>query len=131
MIASWLCSVATIFCISGPAVAIDGDTIVVNDSGTRYHVRLWGIDAEESYEPNGPAARKELRMILDKGPVLCKPRAMSHRRVVARCFIEGRDIAALLVERGRVLDCARYSDGFYRQWEPDWARPLLLQKPYC
>jgi endonuclease YncB( thermonuclease family) len=44
---------------------------------------------------------------------------------------DGQDIARVLITQGFALDCARYSGGRYRKYEPVGIRDRLAQKPYC
>jgi len=120
--------VTTIYPITGPARTHDGDTIVIGTT----HIRLQGVDAEELTEPNGFKARDEMRAIIGSKTITCYPEGKSYDRVVATCFTQdGTDIGAELIRRGMALDCARYSHGKYRAYEPVGARQRLIQKAYC
>jgi micrococcal nuclease len=126
------CTILGLWCsISGPATAIDGDTLDIR--GTR--VRLWGIDAPELYEPGGDRAQSWLRNMVHGFMVTCyNTGERSHSRWVARCYLGDfmkADLAESLVRNGRALDCARYSSGYYRKFEPATARHQITQKPYC
>ena len=113
---------------NGPARVIDGDTIIVEN----YHVRLMGVDAEESNEPNGPAAKSYLENLLHNQIVHCQWNGeKSYHRYVAVCRTAAGDIAAQLVYFGLALDCRRFSNGKYRHLEPNGIRTVLRQKPYC
>jgi endonuclease YncB( thermonuclease family) len=108
----------------------DGDTLRLEGVS----VRLFGIDAEELSEPHGYSARDALRAIVAKTThVRCELTGdTSYDRRVAICYTaSGQDIGELMVRGGHVLDCARYSDGKYRQFEPMAIRNTLIQKPYC
>lgn len=137
-----LCTFLGIWCavLSGPAVAIDGDTLIVR--GT--HVRLWGIDAEELHEMHGYDAKNALAELIRGREVDCHDSGQrSYGRVVARCLVPftlngdrgpidiSRDLGQLMVNQGYALDCARYSGSAYRSAEPLGARVRLKQKPYC
>lgn len=114
--------------ISGPAYSLDGDTLVVNS----YHIRLHGIDAEELHEPNGQVSREALARIISGHSITCHlTGSVSYNRKVGSCFIGQVDIAELMVRYGFALDCARYSRGKYRSFEPAGIRLRLLAKPYC
>lgn len=125
------CLIATVLCsLQGHPHVVDGDTLRFG----KQSVRLHGIDAEERNEPHGPRATEGLRRIISATrEVKCQPTGdTTYNRVVARCYTaEGFDVAQLLVYQGLVLDCARYSGGRYRQYEPPEARRILIQKPYC
>lgn len=128
---NWICAWLALSClpgvILGPATAVDGDTLTIG----RQAIRLEGLDAEESFEPNGPRAAAALAALLQGQTVLCHPAAASYHRLVAQCFVHGHDLAAAMVALGAALDCAHYSHGKYRSLEPPGARARLLQKGYC
>lgn len=120
-----LCSV-----LQGQPTVIDGDTLRFG----RETVRIFGIDAEELNETNGPRAREGLQSVVaESGYIRCqKTGDTTHGRSVARCYVSiGHDVAAIMVSRGLVLDCARYSGGVYRRFEPVGVRSRLIQKRYC
>jgi endonuclease YncB( thermonuclease family) len=114
--------------ISGQAFTLDGDTIVVEG----IHVRLHGIDAEELNEPNGLKAKAMMKFIIGQDEVTCKLNGeKSYDRYVGTCYVKGIDLGIAMVAAGYALDCAHYSHGVYRQFEPSDARKHLIQKPYC
>ena len=54
--------------VSGTVIrVIDGDTLRVSIEGFEMPVRLWGIDALEMDQPNGPKAREKLEALVPKG----------------------------------------------------------------
>lgn len=121
--------------ISGPAYAIDGDTIIVLDSArhfTTLRVRLHGIDAEELSEPHGYQAKVSLQQII-QGGVGCKLTGeVSYNRHIGTCYNQdGLDVGAEMVRLGFALDCAHYSGGQYKPLEPSGIHSKLIQKPYC
>ena len=106
--------------LSGPAVAIDGDTLAIG----RARVRLCGIDAPERREPGGREARAFLGGLIHGRRVRCEPVGTgtpcdgrspprSKGRVVAQCFVGRRDIARVLVQSGHARDWPRFSGGAY------------------
>ena len=107
--------------IEGPADhVIDGDGLVVD--GTE--IRLCGIDAPEARRPGGPEATVRLRELVEGRMVRCvrvgegsvcdgRSRETSYDRVVATCFVGGRDLAADLVRGGYARDWPRFSGGAY------------------
>lgn len=108
---------------------MDGDTLAVQG----YHVRLHGIDAEELSEPNGLKAKAMMKYIISGMDVTCDlTGGRSYDRVIGVCKTQAfEDIGAEMVRLGYALDCAHYSGGYYRQFEPSDARKHLIQKPYC
>jgi micrococcal nuclease len=114
--------------ISGVAQVTDGDTIRVSD----HRIRIQGLDAEELNEPHGPAARSAMVAIVSGHEVTCIPDGTrSYNRVVATCYVGKLDVAIAMVAGGWALDCARYSRGRYREFEPEGVRATLIQKGYC
>jgi endonuclease YncB( thermonuclease family) len=106
--------------IIGKASIIDGDTIEIH--GQR--IRLWGIDAPESSQlcrnnnsdlyRCGAEAANRLSSFTAGKVVNCAPVGHdSYRRTVARCSINGVDIAEWLVRNGLALDWPRYSHSRY------------------
>lgn len=105
----------------------DGDSFVLG----RQEIRLWGIDAVELHQfcdksgeeyPCGRQAREFLvRLIDDPAKLECeeKPRSGKETRTVARCFIEGEDVAGLMVQSGWAIDYSYFSHGFYKKAEDE------------
>lgn len=114
--------------ICGSPIAVDGDTLRFG----KQYVRLWGVDAEEMNERNGPRARTILRGIIDGRQVKCKVVTIdNYGRSVGRCTVGPIDINREVVARGGALDCKRYSGGAFASVEPSTSRTKLSQKPYC
>lgn len=114
--------------VSGQALVLDGDTIMVE--GIR--VRLIGIDAEELIEPHGLDAKRHMQVLVNGSTIICKLTGeRSYERYIGRCYRNSDDLAVAMVSQGKALDCAHYSHGEYRKYEPANARSYLIQKPYC
>lgn len=102
--------------LTGPAKVIDGDTIEINSK----RVRLWGIDAFEHNQNCGPlqcgrAAANYLSQLTQGKTVECHEHGSpSYGRVVAQCFVVGRDIGSAMVASGWALDWPKYSKAKYR-----------------
>jgi endonuclease YncB( thermonuclease family) len=99
---------------------IDGDTLFVG----RLKYRLCGIDAPERGQPGSQAATDHLRYLTKGRTIACKPvgegtpcdgrsERKSHDRIVAQCFVDGKDIAAEMVRSGHAKDWPRFSGGHY------------------
>ena len=116
--------VALLAFVSFPAHAetvhvIDGDGLRINGQT----VRLWGIDAPELRQTcqqggKGYACGELARDALQRavGGSLPRCEAVStdrYGRTVARCFVAGRDLAAVMVADGWAVDWPRYSRGAY------------------
>lgn len=104
----------------GSARVSDGDSLVVN--GQR--IRLEGVDAPELQQtctrdgaeyPCGQRAREALVKLIGSREVSCESNGEDrYGRILARCVIDERDLAALLVEQGWAV---AYGD--YRREEAD------------
>lgn len=111
--------------IAGPALPLDGDTLLIGD----VKIRLWGIDAPEmSNWPWGAFARAELDIWTRASTITCEARGRSHDRVVARCTtrIQGHDgpeidLGEKLIRSGLAVEHRSFSRGAYRTAE-DFAR---------
>ncbi|GAB4228023.1 MAG: thermonuclease family protein [Methyloligellaceae bacterium] len=110
-----------------PAVA-DGDTFTLCagvGAGERCEqIRLCGIDAPERGDALSAEATQAMRQLTSSATVTCRPvgegtvcdgrsRRRNGNRLVAQCFVSGRDIAAELVRQGLACDWVRFSGGHY------------------
>ncbi|MFT4784358.1 MAG: endonuclease YncB(thermonuclease family) [Paracoccaceae bacterium] len=104
--------------VTGPVSVTDGDTLRV--AGDR--VRLYGVDAPEADQTCwrdgvswacGLWATRQLREQIAGRIVTCDVIGTDrYDRLVAKCFVDGRDIAVDLVRRGVVTAYARYSQDY-------------------
>lgn len=104
--------------LSGPAEAIDGDTLVM--AGER--IRLFGIDAPErtqTCDRKGAAwacggdARALLAEMVDGRIVECTPRDRDDfGRVVAACRVGVSDLGGIMVREGLAIAFTRYSQDY-------------------
>ena len=102
--------------IAGGAVAIDGDTLVMD--GRR--IRLRGMDAPELAQTCrrdaqvwrcGEEARAALRALIANRTVDCAPKGRDrYERVLAICGVDGTDVGAELVRRGLAVSFGAYLD---------------------
>ncbi len=118
--------------VSGPACVTDGDTLVVN--GKRRHtgcvggtrVRLFGIDAPELKQkckhPSGRdllcgrAAASFLLQHVSGRTVECKGNSVDrYGRLIATCFIDGKNLNALMVGEGWALAYRAHSGKYVPQ----------------
>ena len=93
----------------------DGDTLWVKPlaGGTYRKLRLEGVDAPESCQEGGPAAREALaRRVLDQTVVVRERRRDDYGRALVRLTVRDDDVAAWLVREGWAWSYRwRHSDG--------------------
>jgi len=89
---------------------IDGDTFRCDSS---LRIRLWGVDAPERHEAQGPASTRALAELMRDQTLVCQRKGASYNRTVAQCWIGDRDVAAEMVRLGAAADDPRYSRGHY------------------
>ena len=96
------------------ARVIDGDTLEVD--GTIY--RLNGIDAPEHGQrcgdwACGQDATNALAELVEGRDVDCTPITTDgYGRVIATCFVEGRDVGADMIDKGLAWAFLKYSDAY-------------------
>lgn len=99
----------------------DGDTFVIGNQP----IRLCGIDAPERKTNAGKKATRFITQAIKGKALRCTPvgegtvcdgrsRRTNHDRIVAQCFVQGRDIAEMLVRAGHACDWPKFSGGAYR-----------------
>lgn len=107
--------------LAGDLFVRDGDSFVLNGQ----EIRLWGIDAPEYHQscyqgsksvPCGKYARQRLENLLKDEKLSCaRVNTDRYKRTVARCYVRGQDVAALMVGSGFAFDYTRYSRGAYSE----------------
>lgn len=118
-LAAMLCAVpAAANPISSPAMAVDGDTLILTD----LVVRLHGIDAVEGRQTCkrgaetwacGEEAKTALAGRVQGEIVECTPRSIDqYRRTVATCTVNGFDLAENLVRSGLAVALPDFSDAY-------------------
>ncbi len=88
-------------------VAVDGDTIYLGEE----KVRIVDLDAPETYRARcdserqrGHAATAYLRRLLASGTVTIRRQGRDrYRRTLARVYIDGRDVAGLMIRAGHAV----------------------------
>lgn len=103
---------------SGPATAIDGDTMVM--AGER--IRLFGIDAPEGLQTCnrkgtiwacGSDAKALLAQMVSGRTVECTQRDRDdYGRIVASCRTGERDLAGVMVREGLAIALPRFTDAY-------------------
>lgn len=104
---------------------IDGDTLQLGVE----RIRLWGIDAPELHQKCylqekeihcGQASKVALMSIIQSGSLICSIKDIDrYKRMVSQCFVDGKDVAGLLVLSGWALDYPQYSKGFYNDYQAE------------
>lgn len=99
----------------------DGDTFLIGNQP----IRLCGIDAPERDTHAGRQATAYLKRLTQGKALRCVPvnegtvcdgrsKRTSYDRIVAQCFVQGRDLAEMLVRDRHACDWPRFSGGAYR-----------------
>jgi len=94
------------------ALAIDGDTLRADEM----RIRLWGIDAPEMSEVQGPRSKAVLQNIVDRaGQLTCYEMGRDrYGRIVARCVgPQGYDIGCTMIAARAAEEWQAYSRGYY------------------
>jgi micrococcal nuclease len=92
----------------------DGDTIELGEMA----IRLQGLAAPEWSEPGGVEARTAMVDLVQGRTVRCElDGSRTYDRCAGICYLDGQDIAAVLVQQGLARDCPRYSGGRYQRAE--------------
>ena len=100
--------------LTGPARVVDGDTMRVDGIA----VRLFGIDAPELAQlcggaSCGVAARAALRRLTYAKTVTCVEETRDrYKRIVARCVVDGLDLAAAMTRAGHALAYRQYGSAY-------------------
>ncbi len=126
----------------------DGDSFIIHGR----KVRLWGIDAPEYYQncrdatgkayPCGKHSRQFFENLAASRAVSCDIMRAAKResRIVAKCFLDGTDIAGEIVKAGHAIDYTYFSDEFYKSeeraaklaksglWQGDFIEPYQWRK---
>lgn len=103
--------------LAGDLFVRDGDSFLLKGQ----EIRLWGIDAPEYYQscyqdaksvPCGKYARQKLENLMKGEEISCeRVNTDRYKRTVARCYVRGEDVGALMVGSGFAFDYSRYSHG--------------------
>lgn len=92
----------------------DGDTIEIGDEV----FRLAGITAPARSDSEGNDATIFMKGLVLAKEVDCEPTGdRSDDRILAVCFIDGKDIGEAIIEAGLARDCPRHSNGRYEDAE--------------
>ena len=90
---------------------IDGDTADIRLESGMIRIRLHAIDAPESGQPNGKAAKSALSQLIFGKAVEVEPFEQDrYDRLVARVWLDGHDINAAMIKSGNAWAYRRYAD---------------------
>ena len=106
----------------------DGDTIEVG----KIPIRLNGVSAPELHEYLGDKSKKFMTNMIIGRHLKCElSGAKTYDRYVGTCYMEEQDIGKILIDHGLALDCPRYSNGRYNQFEKKEAKKNIKLPTYC
>ena len=137
----WLFLIVVASGVMFPAYAIDptvltGTVIKVRDGDTievgKVPIRLNGVSAPELSEPLGSKS-KEFMLDLVMGKQLrCElSGGKTHDRFVGTCYLDEQDIGSVVIANGLALDCPRYSEGRYAEYEVKGITEKIKLPRYC
>jgi endonuclease YncB( thermonuclease family) len=90
---------------------VDGDTADVRLQSGMIRVRLHAVDAPERDQPHGAASKQALSKLVYGRDVSVQPIEQDrYDRLVARLWLDGRDVNAELVKLGAAWVYRRYAD---------------------
>ena len=115
--------------LTGTVIKVrDGDTIEVG----KVPIRLNGVSAPELSEPLGPKS-KEFMLDLVMGKRLrCElSGGKTHDRFVGTCYLDEQDIGAVVIANGLALDCPRYSERRYAEYQVKGITEKRKLPRYC
>jgi micrococcal nuclease len=106
----------------------DGDTIEVEN----IPIRLNGVSAPELDEPLGQASKTYMQELVLNKSVYCELNGeKTYDRFVGICYLNNKDIGISVIEAGLAIDCPRYSNGMYAEYETLEARQVIKLPKYC
>ncbi len=90
----------------------DGDTFKVENH--KWAVRVWGIDAPERDTNEGKTARVFVTNLIKNKMVRCEIVVVDkYKRTVATCYLNGQDIAPIILDAGHAIEYCSFSRGYY------------------
>ena len=106
----------------------DGDTIEVG----KIPIRLNGVSAPELHELLGNESKQFMNNMIVGKHLTCELSGeRTYDRYVGTCYMEEQDIGEILINNGLALDCPRYSNGRYAQFEKKKAQKNIELPTYC
>ena len=90
---------------------VDGDTADIRLDSGMIRIRLHAIDAPESGQPHGKAAKAALSQLIFGKAVEVEPFEQDrYDRLVARVWLGGQDVNAAMIKTGHAWTYRRYAD---------------------
>jgi endonuclease YncB( thermonuclease family) len=90
---------------------VDGDTADIRLESGMIRIRLHAIDAPESGQPDGKAAKAALSQLIFGKAVEVEPFEQDrYDRLVARLWLDGVDVNAAMIKSGNAWTYRRYAD---------------------
>jgi endonuclease YncB( thermonuclease family) len=130
----------------GQARAVDGDSLKLNGKS----IRLFGIDAPELRQachhpddrdwPCGKLSHDALKQLVSRQTTECHPiKKDLYQRVLADCFVDGDNLAEMMVRDGWAFAYSQYSQDFVDEerrarkerigiWQADKPEPPWLHR---
>jgi endonuclease YncB( thermonuclease family) len=116
--------------LTGPVTRVrDGDTIEVQE----IPIRLGGLSAPERGEVGGAAAKRlMIGLTLDRTATCELNGEVTYDRLVGRCWVDGLDLAVLMIEAKVAARCPRYDPKEFYAAAQEQAGPWPWPLPeYC
>ena len=88
---------------------IDGDTIDIFANGKKLRIRFEGVDCPETGQSYGSQAKDFTARLLQDRMVTVRLLGAHENRIIARVFVDGRDVSAELVRAGMAWHYAALS----------------------
>ncbi len=101
--------------VSGKAIAVDGDSLLINDK----RIRIINIDAPE-YDQTckdsnnktyfcGQVAKQRMAQLVANNKTICKSKGYDrYKRILATCYVNDKDIGAIMVKEGLAVEYGGY-----------------------
>ena len=106
----------------------DGDTIEVEN----IPIRLNGVSAPELDEPLGQASKTYMQELVLGKSVYCELNGeKTYDRFVGICYLNDKDIGISVIQAGLAIDCPRFSNGVYAEYETIEATQAIMLPKYC
>ena len=106
----------------------DGDTIEVKN----IPIRLKGISAPELRQPLGQQSKTFMQKLVLGKFIICKLTGeKTYDRFVGTCHFDQTDLSIAIIKAGLAIDCPKYSNSLYSEFETLDAKKLIKLPSYC